>query len=108
MVSKYACGINHQIPPNFYNSGILIYPRTVNVRWSHEGVDILKSFISLTLLTLISQNVQTHLNNSLANCRRIVGVCLTILWDWRLKGHNINTFYVVNILTILCRLNKIK
>ena len=49
MVSKYACGINHQIPPNFYNSEILIYPRTVNVRWSHEGVDILKSFISLTL-----------------------------------------------------------
>ena len=31
-------------------------------------------------------NGQTHSNNSSAICRRIVWVCLTILWDWRLKG----------------------
>ena len=49
MGSKYACGINHQITPGFYNSGILIYPRTVNLLWSHKVVEILKSFISLTL-----------------------------------------------------------
>ena len=40
----------------------------------------------LTLLVPISQNDQTHSNNSSAICRRIVWVCLTILWDWRLKG----------------------
>ena len=34
----------------------------------------------------IPQNGQTHPNNSLAVCRWIVWVCLTILWDWRLKG----------------------
>ena len=28
----------------------------------------------------------THSNNSSANWRRIVWVCLSILWDWRLKG----------------------
>ena len=32
------------------------------------------------------QNVQIHSNNSSAICRRIVGVCLSILWGWRLKG----------------------
>ena len=40
----------------------------------------------LTLKAPISQNAQTHSNNSSANCRRIVWVCMTILWDWRLKG----------------------
>ena len=40
----------------------------------------------LTLYAPISQNGQTHWNNSSANCQRIVGVCLTILWDWHLKG----------------------
>ena len=29
---------------------------------------------------------QTHSNNSSWNCRRIVWVCLTILWDCGLKG----------------------
>ena len=40
----------------------------------------------LTLSARISQNGQTHSNNSSANFRRIAWVCLTILWDWRLKG----------------------
>ena len=31
------------------------------------------------------QKGQTHSNNSSANCWRIVWVCLTILWGWRLK-----------------------
>ena len=44
----------------------------------------------LALYTPIPQNGQTHSNNSSANCRRIVWVCLTILWGWRLRvkaGH---------------------
>ena len=24
----------------------------------------------------------------MVNCQRIVWVCLTILWEWRLKGYN--------------------
>ena len=42
--------------------------------------------VSLTLWAPISQNGQTQSNNSPKNCRRIVWVCLTILWDWRLKS----------------------
>ena len=34
----------------------------------------------------ISQNGQTHSNNSSEICRRIVRVCLTILWYSCLKG----------------------
>ena len=34
----------------------------------------------------IPQNAQTHSHNSSTICRRIVWVCLTILWNWRLKG----------------------
>ena len=41
---------------------------------------------TLTLQATISQNGQTHSNDSSANYRRIVGVCLTILWDWCLNG----------------------
>ena len=33
------------------------------------------------------QNGQIHLNNSSAIYRQIVQVCLTILWDWCLKGY---------------------
>ena len=48
---------------------------------------VLPQIAHLTLSQVpISQNGQTHSNNSLANCRRIVWVCLTILWDWHLKG----------------------
>ena len=44
----------------------------------------------------ISQSGQTHSNNSSANWRRIVWVCLTILWDWRLKVniHSISIFQI--------------
>ena len=28
-----------------------------------------------------------HSNNSSANCRRIIWVCLTIMWGWHLKGY---------------------
>ena len=42
--------------------------------------------ICLTLKAPIPKNGQTHSNNSSAICRRIVWVCLTILWNWRLKG----------------------
>ena len=44
------------------------------------------SMIALTLQVPIPQNAQTHWNNSSIICRRIVWVCLTILWNWRLKA----------------------
>ena len=40
----------------------------------------------LTLKAPIPQNGQTHSNNSSAICQRIVLGCLTILWNWRIKG----------------------
>ena len=40
----------------------------------------------------ISQNGQTHSNNTSAICRRIVWVCLTILWNWRLRVNNFAIF----------------
>ena len=43
---------------------------------------------TLYLLTLISQNGLTYSNNSSVICQRILWVCLTILWDWRLKDYN--------------------
>ena len=39
----------------------------------------------LNPLSANPQNGQTHSDNSLANCRRIAWVCLTILWGWCLK-----------------------
>ena len=33
-----------------------------------------------------TKNGQTHSNSSSANCRQIVWMCLTILWNWILKG----------------------
>ena len=46
----------------------------------------LKFATLLTPSAPISQNGQTHSKSSSSNWRRIVWVCLTILWDWRLKG----------------------
>ena len=46
--------------------------------------------IDLQILSLeasIPHNGQTHSNNSLAICRRIVWVCWPFLWGWRLKGY---------------------
>ena len=37
-------------------------------------------------MVAVPRNSQTYWNNSSANCRRIVWVCLTILRGWRLKG----------------------
>ena len=39
----------------------------------------------LTIYAPIPQNRQTHSSNLSAICWRIVWVCLTILWNWRLK-----------------------
>ena len=49
------------------------------------GLGYAYEFKVLTLWAPIPQNGQTHSNNSSAICRRIVWVCLTILWDWRLR-----------------------
>ena len=56
--------------------------------------------------SIISQNSQTHSNNSSANCRRIVWVCLTILWHWhlRVKMHETrfsNIYILFLIITII-------
>ena len=45
-----------------------------------------KTYLNLTLHAPIQQNGQTHSKNSSANCRRIAWACLTILWNWHLKG----------------------
>ena len=45
-----------------------------------------KNIFLLTLQAPISQNGQTRSSDSSVICRQIVLVCLTILWDWRLKG----------------------
>ena len=47
----------------------------------NASCEFLNRKVLLTIEAPISQNGQTHLN-----CRRIVSVCLTILWDWRIKG----------------------
>ena len=47
--------------------------------------DNIKSYDNINSLIPIPQNGQTHSNNSSANCRRIVWVCLAILWNWCLK-----------------------
>ena len=46
------------------------------------------------------------LNNSSANCRRIVWVCLTILWNWRLKGlkwSNLPKTSTASVITYFCK-----
>ena len=55
-----------------------------------------KSKTHLTVQAPTPQNGQTHSNNSSANCRRIVWVCLTILWAWRLKGSVLNLQQIIN------------
>ena len=51
---------------------------------------IIESLTNNSILTLQAptlQNGQTHSSNSSGNCRRIVWVCLTILWGWHSKGY---------------------
>ena len=40
----------------------------------------------LTLLSANSSKWSNTLKQFVGNSRQIVGVCLTILWGWRLKG----------------------
>ena len=51
--------------------------------WNSVKQTILKT---LTLSAPTPQNGQTHSKNESANHGRIVWVCLTMLWSWRLKG----------------------
>ena len=59
-----------------------------SIRYSKRNIsNIPKSItLTLTLSAPIPQNDQTHSNNSSAICRRIIWVCLTILWIWCLKS----------------------
>ena len=47
---------------------------------------LLLNSILLTLKRQFYKVVKHTQNNSWAICQRIVWVCLTILWDWCLKG----------------------
>ena len=54
--------------------------------WDHPKITqlfLINSMSSLTPEAPIPQNGQTQSNNSSANCRQIVWVCLTNLWNWR-------------------------
>ena len=53
----------------------------------------------LILLAPISQNGHTHSKI----CRRIVWVCLTIFWDWRLKAKKPSPHLFDRVLNILFR-----
>ena len=50
--SKYVSRIKHQIPSVFHNSGILIYPRTMNVLCYHKRAKLLKVFMLLNYFLL--------------------------------------------------------
>ena len=39
-----------------------------------------------TLTDKISETKNDYEMSDMKSCRRIMWVCLTILWDWRLKG----------------------
>ena len=57
--------------------------------WEYQKFLNLKPVILAVLMAILRanpKNGQTHSNNSSAICRRIVLVCLTILWNWHLKG----------------------
>ena len=58
---------------------------TLLLIYNYQYTWFLLSIWCLTFLAPISQNGQTHSNNSSGICRWIVWVCLTILWDWCLK-----------------------
>ena len=51
---------------------------------------------TLSLITPISQNGLTYSNNSSVICLRILWVCLTILWDWRLKDYNAPNYWLLS------------
>ena len=45
------------------------------------------------LLTLWTSTLQNTLKQFVGGCRKIVRVCLTILWDWHLKGSEERNHY---------------
>ena len=51
---------------------------------------------TLTLWAPTPENSQTYSNNSSADSRRFVCVCLTISWGWRLKGSLEKSWHVNN------------
>ena len=52
----------------------------------HNEINALEQIFKLNLLSANPTKCQTHSSNSSAISRRIIWVCLTILWNWRLKG----------------------
>ena len=54
--------------------------------WSAFLVKCCGKYFKCFIVAPISQIGQTHSNNLSAVCRRIVWLCLTILWYWCLRG----------------------
>ena len=89
------CIGNEWVNPFLANAPIIYLSKTSKSLWSS---DIFRGFkiekLGLSLLDVLTpevpipQNGQTHSDNSSAICRQIVWVCLTILWDFRLKGQS--------------------
>ena len=65
----------------------IVKQRYLQVKWPCLTIIIQAIFKDcwLTLYAPIPQNGQTHSNKSSPNCRRILWVCLTILWSWQLN-----------------------
>ena len=70
----------------YYENGAVLLMGTVPlIISSYENVNSYPWFWLVHPLSANPQNGQTHSNNSSEISRRIVWVCLTILWNWHLK-----------------------
>ena len=70
----------------YYENGAVLLMGTVPlIISSYENVNSYPWFWLVNPLSANPQNGQTHSNNSSEIRRRIVWVCLTILWNWHLK-----------------------
>ena len=70
----------------YYENGAVLLMGTVPlIISSYENVNSYPWFWLVNPLSANPQNGQTHSNNSSEISRRIVWVCLTILWNWHLK-----------------------
>ena len=70
----------------YYENGAVLLMGTVPlIISSYENVNSYPWFWLVHPLSANPQNGQKHSNNSSEISRRIVWVCLTILWNWHLK-----------------------
>ena len=69
----------------YENGAVLLMGAVPLIISSYENVNSYPWFWLVNPLSANPQNGQTHSNNSSEISRRIVWVCLTILWNWHLK-----------------------